>query len=564
MAGIGSKIAKHKHKKFIKKQLTSKNDTEKLRLLLTCAISGQFDALNDILNFNDSQKATLKSSWINWICNTTENVKNGEFNTSYYKYYKEMSYKMITHCLLDTLFVVINEDDIKQQWEQRTIVSANGTTRVNGWDDFKFANYRCSLKEELIMKLPQQQQQEKNIFSDIYKRYIKNDKILKKNPSCNIITDDITIENLQYGINVYQRLIDKYPILQFVTSFCRELPHMYASSLLDQIEMIPIWKSASQVKAGEGYVVTDQVLNIIRNIYDRFATHKDERKKNHNDENNENDLNDLNDDGELIMTNTDFQNCIFACGIGGRSANDEFVAQIIDYHCPTDNINSDNSNVFDIKKNRYFTRDGFEAFYRTACHERVQHVYHDIIFNGLGEKLCQKKENLSFMKIGDNINGYKKESDKIKTKKYLMKCQFIDSLKKKFVSRELILIKYMIKQANMVDIFSKMNHDVDSVILKFLHPLNINEKDYHLSILDDKIRNYWKYTFGLEYFIIGDFINYPFNLLCQPYFRNLFKQYAKKSHNNDYLINNKVYAIYQDAKDVFINIVQFRKILASL
>ena len=52
--------------------------------------------------------------------------------------------------------------------------------------------------------------------------------------------NNITMQELQYGINLYKNLIDKYPCIQFLTTYCRELPHLYANSLLKQLNQHPL------------------------------------------------------------------------------------------------------------------------------------------------------------------------------------------------------------------------------------------------------------------------------------------------------------------------------------
>ena len=110
--------------------------------------------------------------------------------------------------------------------------------------------------------------------------------------------------------------------------------------------------------------------------------------------------------------------------------------------------------------------------------------------------------------------------------------EFVNYLNQKFIESEIILIKYFIKKANMSNIFNQMNNDLIGAILGMLHPLNLMEIDYKTSMIDEKIRNYIKYMFDMEY----NFVTCKTHLLAKPYFRTIL---IESMETNDYESHSK-------------------------
>ena len=134
-----------------------------------------------------------------------------------------------------------------------------------------------------------------------------------------------------------------------------------------------------------------------------------------------------------------------------------------------------------------FTRQGFLNFYKRASYYRPNNVMEDIVFQEMAYKLIDKQtlnQNINCK----NPNNYQKLLQ--------LKHSFVEYLNNKFILNEKMLIKSMIKKAsiNMYNNkFDGMNDDVLNLILKYLHPLNLNEIDYRMSIVDQTIKNHFQY-----------------------------------------------------------------------
>ena len=523
-------------KELIKGLFCSNDKKLPLHFMLTCAACGQLDALNDMIDYSYNMYKANKFT-VDQICDiiTKKDVQLD------HEYYKEIRHKMVTHCLLDTLLYPLDVSFIKYLWNFASFINKKAVDLSNKQQKLKFARYRGSLKEEIIMETVRFDQQ--------------TGLIAKLNSCYNEFEYHVTYtnpKNLEYGMNIYKKLINKFPILQFVTPFCRYLAHKYGSILLEQTEMIPLWKHAGHTRY---HICTrkQEFRKIIDELYDRYATYT-------NDD----------DDDELIMTWKDFQNYVRSCGCSPSSSSEERIRRLINFHKPFNQMDTN-----------FFRRESFFLFYFKAVCDRPEHVKDDIVFQGLGYKLCQPKEDFNFgaqkneliiyesdssenISSGDddkdNDNDDRKDvnvDNKFEVenakKMYEMRCKFVNDLSDIFLSRELILINYMIKESDMKDKFSKMNNDIANIIVKMLHPLNLNETNYQHSILDEKLRSHWKYTFGVENG--KDFFDFEFDLLCQPYFKNIMMDYIKQSNQDSQTVDKKI----QEMTDNKMNVVQFRE-----
>ena len=455
--------------RFIKKKL-SKNESKNLYFLLCCAICGNFKAFDDFFDLWSSRQG-VSFNLLNVIF-SKDNVKC--------KWYKEMNCKMITHCLLDTLLLPLDPNllikllPLMVKIDKRMIIPQKNRA--------KFIKYRCSIKEEIIFK-------EK--IDNSYRYYCYNLTIAeleKHYKNCKMIdnlSNNIPKENLNYGMSLYNKLIDKYPILQFLTSFCRDLPHLYALSLLKQvqtvnlIEQIPIANRDS-----ERWQLTAIGKEIFSTIYDNYASSVNV------------------DNNEKLMTNVDLKDYIGAC-VSDRSRDDSTSSSRIDRII---------GEYADGVESEFFPKHSFLKFYARATSYGVLSVLSDIVVNGLGYKLCKNEQDLVF-------------ETKELANKYQIKCQFVKQLEEKFKKREMILIKHIIKKSGLQKRFDKMNDDISNLIFKMLHPLRIDEKDCHISQLNDKIRQCCQYTFNQEHFRdTHNFINADYKLMYQHQFRVILKQ----------------------------------------
>ena len=90
----------------------------------------------------------------------------------------------------------------------------------------------------------------------------------------------IIMQQLEHGIKIYKQLLDKYPSMQFITTFCRELPHLYGQSLLNQTYIKPLVKKKdifvnANVKDYEfnveEYEFTDNCNDLFSDLFDKYA-----------------------------------------------------------------------------------------------------------------------------------------------------------------------------------------------------------------------------------------------------------------------------------------------------
>ena len=469
---------KDSRQRFIEKKL-SKDESKNLYFLLCCAICGNFKAFDDFFDLWILRKGISFKNLSVIFSKDKDNVKC--------KWYKEMNCKMITHCLLDTLLLPLDPNLLVKSLGAMVKI---GETEINPTQNrAQFIEYRCSLKEEIIFK-------EK--IDNLYREYCHNpiiqelEKHYKNYNMIDNLSDNIPKENLNYGISLYNKLIDKYPILQFLTSFCRDLPHLYALSLLKQVQTVDLIEQIPITIENDGnsnlkkWQLTSIGKEIFSSIYDNYASTS--RMNVDND--------------EALMTKVDFQNYIDAC-VGDRIRDDSTrssrIERIIDMY--TNGAESE-----------FFPKRSFLKFYARAAAYGLLSVLPDIVVNGLGYKLCKNNQDLVF-------------ETKELANKYQIKCQFVSQLEEKFAKREMILIKYMIKKCGLQKRFDKMNDDISNLIFKMLHPLRINEKDCHITQLNDKIRQSCKYTFNQEHFWDTDnFINADYKLMNQRQFQIILKQ----------------------------------------
>ena len=61
----------------------------------------------------------------------------------------------------------------------------------------------------------------------------------------------IDLNELNYGINLFLNMINNYPCIQFITTFCRELPHRYANNLFEQLKPYSLKRLKKRFKMGK-------------------------------------------------------------------------------------------------------------------------------------------------------------------------------------------------------------------------------------------------------------------------------------------------------------------------
>ena len=112
----------------------------------------------------------------------------------------------------------------------------------------------------------------------------------------------------------------------------------------------------------------------------------------------------------------------------------------------------------------------------------------------------------------------------------------------------------MIKKCGLQKRFDKMNDDISNLIFKMLHPLRINEKDCHITQLNDKIRQSCKYTFNQEHFWDTDnFINADYKLMNQRQFQIILKQCLMVKYKDDKIADQYMSRM----KDMKLSLVAF-------
>ena len=172
-----------------------------------------------------------------------------------------------------------------------------------------------------------------------------------------------------------------------------------------------------------------------------------------------------------------------------------------------------------------WSKEGFLKFYCKASFDRPTHVIDDIVMQGMGQRLIDLK------KLDDDINCKNPNNFQ---QLLQLRHSFVKYLKNKFLSNEKMLILSMIKNAYMVENkFENMNDDLLNLILKYLHPLYLNEK--HLVSadidIDETIRNHFKYELGLG--CVAKIFDREYKLLNQPTFADKAKKYLFDSGDKD-------------------------------
>ena len=131
------------------------------------------------------------------------------------------------------------------------------------------------------------------------------------------------MKQLEAGISVYKKMLDQYPCMQFLTTFCRELPHLYGQSLLNQTYIKPLVcnkKNITNTFDADGepvcelYQLTQAAKEIFSQIFDNYAktTIKTEMKNSDDDKKVNVDNHTL---YEKVMSLEDFTNYIYSCAL---------------------------------------------------------------------------------------------------------------------------------------------------------------------------------------------------------------------------------------------------------
>ena len=127
--------------------------------------------------------------------------------------------------------------------------------------------------------------------------------------------NDIT-KHIECGIDIYKQLLDEYPSIQFITTFCRELPHFYAQSLLEQTYIKPLVEkqsgttdndtsdiNASDEPVFEMYELSQDCQKMFGELFDQYAKTKI-KMDNGNNEKQE----------ITVMSIKDFTEYVYSCG----------------------------------------------------------------------------------------------------------------------------------------------------------------------------------------------------------------------------------------------------------
>ena len=122
------------------------------------------------------------------------------------------------------------------------------------------------------------------------------------------------------------------------------------------------------------------------------------------------------------------------------------------------------------------SKDGFINFFLEASFRTPTCVIDDIVMQGMGQRLIDL-DRLNCSINCQNPNNF----DKL----LQLRHSFVEYLEKKFIFHEKLLLISMTKKASIFkNRFDKMNDDVLSLILKYFHPLNLNETHSVISDID--------------------------------------------------------------------------------
>ena len=284
---------------------------------------------------------------------------------------------------------------------------------------------------------------------------------------------------LNQRIQLYTNLINKYPSLQFLTTFYRYLPHIYGKILLSTNNMHSLMLPKDEnIKMGS-MQMNSVFKDIMIEIYDMYAGFTDiitKKTKDKHDKDNDcksNNAESQTDEESTKITATremniaDLQHYIVSCDVGKSSANVQRCTDICRYN------NNKSTNVTTL------TKDGFLKWYTKAAMNRPKAVINDIEKQGFLTRLINP--------IIDENNPLNKDV------LFQRKKQYIEQIEQRFIDSEWILIHCMIKKGKMLSTFNRLNNDIKNIIFEHLHPMELTNNCYDTASYDfaSKIRNFY-------------------------------------------------------------------------
>ena len=400
-------------------------------------------------------------------------------------------------------------------------------------------------------------------------------------PQKHVRESAVFMNNLHDQINIYKQFINKYPCLQFETTIFRLLPHLYAKSLFEQLNMIPTVElvngdtntfntntnnnsntnsNSKKIKqqeviadiqfdytkirindefTGNIYQLSPEIAKILSKIFDTYAMLKTTYK----------------DSEDIIsaMSSSDLITFFRACG--RREYTSWSIGNIIVSHMQDSK---------EINNMPCLSKEGFFCYYIDIATKQAREIIANIVYQGFGQDLCYRMEDIDV-----------ENSDAANDPAWKVKYSFVNYLNKKFVNSEWILINYMIKKSNMKNVFDKLNDDVVNLIFKMIHPLNISESrktvfvnhdknddhddDEHKIVnvvnnefgwIEEEIRNKTMYCFDF------DFINAEYIVSCNPFFYSL-AQRRLKMFGPSFFDGDTIDAMLDSLQDTKLNVVDF-------
>ena len=173
---------------------------------------------------------------------------------------KNSAYKMLSHCILDYLLF-----DCSTYKSSIHLTDVMGAVWLNNDQNDKAALYSMYCMQSYYASQPIVAKTGNNKGYGWYDNHINYDFQMQ----CN---DENTFngikQKLENGIKTYKVLLDQYPSMQFVTIFCRQLPHLYGESLFHQTYIKPLIQRESQIKE---YDFTNDCQQLFDDLFDIYA-----------------------------------------------------------------------------------------------------------------------------------------------------------------------------------------------------------------------------------------------------------------------------------------------------
>ena len=237
----------------------------------------------------------------------------------YIQVVRNSGYKMLSHCLLDYLLFdcsrykssICLTDDVESSWFDMYQDCADGR--------YFMESYYVPKKIEIgeIDGIDTSS----DIESEWFDSCINYNFEMECKDENNL--QDIK-KQLEAGIEIYKQLLEKHPSIQFLTTFCRELPHLYGEALLNQSYIKPLIEKKNKcdkndeeeqtILSYESYQFTNDCQRLFEELFDKYAHLNIDDFVDVDERNIDTIANQEKSSKQMMMSVGDARNYMFSCG----------------------------------------------------------------------------------------------------------------------------------------------------------------------------------------------------------------------------------------------------------